>query len=148
VSRIVHVLNGPNLDRLGVREPEIYGSATYGDLVGRIEAGANGLGMEIFVRQTAGEGELVTWIHEAGAEADGLLINAAAYTHTSVAVRDALLTLTIPVVEVHISNPDAREEFRRTNLLADVVTATVKGFGAYGYLLALEGLRALLDGDG
>jgi len=148
MSRVVHVLNGPNLDRLGLREPDIYGTATYADLVARIESGADGLGMEIFVRQTASEGELVTWIHEAGAEAEGLLINAAAYTHTSVAVRDALLTLTIPVVEVHISNPDAREEFRRTNLLSDVVTATVKGFGASGYLLGLEGLKGLLDGDG
>jgi 3-dehydroquinate dehydratase-2 len=147
VSRIVHVLNGPNLDRLGMREPDVYGSATYQDLVSDLEAWSDELGLEIFVRQTAGEGELVSWIHEAGVEADGLLINAAAYTHTSVALRDALLTLTIPVVEVHISNPDAREEFRRTNLISDVVTAAVKGFGIRGYRLGLAGLAGLIEGD-
>ena len=147
MSRVVHVLNGPNLDRLGLREPEIYGDATYADLVADLEAWSDELGLEVFVRQTASEGDLVTWIHEAGAAADGLLLNAAAYTHTSVALRDALLTLTIPVVEVHISNPDAREEFRRTNLIADVVTATVKGFGVRGYRMGLEGLRGLIEGD-
>lgn len=148
MSRTVHILNGPNLDRLGLREPGIYGATTYSELTVMLECRAGELGVNLVVRQTAGEGELVTWIHEAGAQADGLLLNAAAYTHTSVAVRDALLTLSIPVVEVHVSNPHAREEFRRTNLVTDVVTATVQGFGVRGYLLAMEGLLSLLEEQG
>lgn len=148
MSRVIHVLNGPNLDRLGVREPEVYGSTTYDDLVGDLLAAAGEAGVDLHCRQTAGEGELVTWIHEADAEADGLILNAAAYTHTSVAVRDALLSVSIPVIEVHISNPHAREDFRRTNLISDAVAATVQGFGVRGYRMALQGLLGLLDDAG
>ncbi|MFN2370400.1 MAG: type II 3-dehydroquinate dehydratase [Candidatus Krumholzibacteriia bacterium] len=141
----VFVLGGPNLGRLGNREPEIYGSTTWAEL-GRLCAGwADELGLDLEFLQTDGEGELVGLIHRAGDEGQVLVLNAAAYTHTSVAVRDAVATLAIPVVELHISNPAAREPFRRTNLLADVVTASVCGFGVAGYRLALQGASALLD---
>jgi len=145
VSRRVFVLGGPNLGRLGRREPQIYGSTTWEEL-GRMCAGwAGELGLDLTFLQTDGEGELVALIHRAADEADALVLNAAAYTHTSVAVRDAVAAAGIPVVELHLSNPAAREPLRRTNLLADVVTAAVCGFGVAGYRLALEGAAALLE---
>ena len=148
MNAIVLVLNGPNLDVLGARESDLYGTVTYEDLVARLAAYGRDRGLEVVCRQTAGEGELVAMIHEAGDAAAGLLINAAAYTHTSVAVRDALLTVSIPVVEVHITNPYAREEFRKVNLISDVARAGVHGFGVRGYEMALAGLVDLLDATG
>lgn len=140
----VFVLGGPNLGRLGRREPEIYGSTSWQEL-GRLCAGwAADLGLDLEFLQTDGEGELVGLVHRAGDQGQALVLNAAAYTHTSVAVRDAVAAVGIPVVELHISNPSAREPFRRTNLLADVVTASVCGFGIEGYRLALQGVAALL----
>ena len=143
-ANIVHVLGGPNLGRLGTRQPEIYGDTTWGELRDLCHEWAAELGLSLVFEQTDGEGELVQMIHRAGDNAQGLILNAAAYTHTSVAVRDAVSAVDIPVIELHLTNPDAREDFRRQNLLADVVTAGIKGFGVQGYLMALEGLAAML----
>lgn len=140
----VHVLNGPNLSRLGTREPQVYGTTTLAQLEDLCRGWAAELGLDLACAQCEGEGELVALIHRAGDQADGLVLNAAAYTHTSVAVRDAVSSITIPVVEVHLSNPAAREPFRRQNLLEDVVYAGVRGFGVTGYRLALAGLAARL----
>ena len=140
----VHILNGPNLSRLGRREPQIYGTTTLAELAVLCAGWAAGLGLELTFDQCEGEGQLVTWIHRAGDQADGLILNAGAYTHTSVAVRDAVSSISIPVIEVHLSNPAAREPFRRRNLLEDVVYAGLRGFGVEGYRLALEGLAARL----
>ena len=141
---IVHVLGGPNLGRLGTREPEIYGHTTWTELAALCSAWAAERGLALVFDQTEGEGDLVRLIHAAGDTAAGLILNAAAYTHTSVAVRDAVASLAIPVIELHLTNPDAREPFRRQNLLADVVTAGIRGFGVEGYRLALGGMAALL----
>jgi len=140
----VTVLGGPNLRQLGTREPELYGTVTWAELEARCRAWAGEAGLEVVFAQTDGEGDLVALIHEAGAGSDGLIINAAAYTHTSVAVRDALLTLSIPVLEVHLTNPDAREPFRRRNLIRDVVNGGVFGLGTEGYRLAIVGMADLL----
>jgi 3-dehydroquinate dehydratase-2 len=142
----VHILNGPNLSRLGRREPEIYGKTTLAELEALCRGWAAGLELDLEFGQCEGEGELVALIHRAGDQAAGLVLNAAAYTHTSVAVRDAVALIGIPVVEVHLSNPAAREPFRRRNLLEDVVYAGVRGFGIDGYRLALEGLATRLRG--
>jgi len=140
----IAVLNGPNLADLAARETEHYGDLSYEDLVGYCVERGRELDLDVHCRQTDGEGELVRMIHEAAGDCEGIVLNAAAYTHTSVAVRDALLSVRVPVVEVHLSNPAAREEFRRRNLIADVVAATVAGFGLPGYGMALSGLKALI----
>ena len=140
----VAVLNGPNLGRLGDRETEHYGDITYADLEAYCQEHGGMLDMEVVCRQTDGEGDLVALIHESAGAYDGIILNAAAYTHTSVAVRDALICVKVPVVEVHLSNPDAREDFRRKNLIKDVVDGSVQGFGPAGYGMALIGLKALL----
>ena len=138
------VINGPNLGRLGRRETDIYGALSHDQLAEACEAWGRRNGHDVGVQQTDGEGELVALIHRAGDDCDGIVLNAAAYTHTSVAVRDAVLSIAKPVVEVHLSNPAAREKFRRRNLLSDVVAGGVQGFGFTGYLLALEGLVRLI----
>ncbi|MCB1149902.1 type II 3-dehydroquinate dehydratase [bacterium] len=148
MSPVIHVLNGPNMDRLGLREPDLYGRTTYAELTDRCQAVGRELGLDVVCRQSAHEGDLVDWLHQADAEAAAVILNAAAYTHTSVAVRDAVSSLSIPVVEVHVTNPHAREDFRRRNLLSDVVWATLAGFGPEGYELALRGLAARLAADG
>jgi 3-dehydroquinate dehydratase II len=138
----VLVLNGPNLGRLGTREPEIYGSLTFADLTAQVEAAATELGLEADVRQTDDEAELVHWLHEA---ADGKLpvvLNPAAFTHYSYAVRDAIALRTAPLIEVHISNPAAREEFRHTSVVAAVSSGTIAGFGVTSYLLALRAIAS------
>jgi 3-dehydroquinate dehydratase-2 len=140
----VVVVGGPNLGRLGRRQPEIYGDTTWSELESLCLSWAGDLGLELEFLQSDLEGELVGMIHGAGDTADGLILNAAAYTHTSVAIRDAVAAVEIPVVEIHLTNPDAREPFRRKNLLADVVTAGIRGFGIEGYRLALVGTAALL----
>ena len=140
----IAVLNGPNLGRLGKREPALYGTLDHRQLADDCRAWGAENGHEVRVEQTDGEGDLVRLIHAAGDECAGIVLNAAAYTHTSVAVRDAILAVAVPVVEVHLSNPAARESFRRRNLLGDVVAGTVQGFGAPGYRLALAGLASLL----
>ncbi len=143
-TQIVHILGGPNLGRLGSRKPEIYGFTTWAEVSELCQGWAADLDLELVFDQTDGEGELVRMIHRAGDGAAGLILNAAAYTHTSVAVRDAVEAVSIPVIELHLTNPDAREPFRRQNLLADVVTAGIRGFGVQGYLMALEGLASML----
>ena len=148
MSRRVVVLNGPNLDRLGSREPHLYGDGTWEDLVALCTATGRELDLDVTVSQYDGEGELVAAVHAAAAGADGIVLNPAAYTHTSVALRDALLAADVPVVEVHLTQPAAREPFRRRNLVGDVVAATVSGFGLYGYALALDGLARLLVAKG
>jgi 3-dehydroquinate dehydratase-2 len=140
------VVNGPNLGQLGEREPELYGHGTHRQLEDRCRQWGLVHGHAVQVQQADGEGVLVGILHEISCHCEGLVLNAGAYTHTSVAVRDAVASLTIPVVELHITNPDAREPLRRRNLLADVVTAGIRGFGLNGYILALTGLAVLLEG--
>lgn len=131
-------LNGPNLNLLGQREPGIYGSATLGDIESQVRARARQLGVEIDFRQSNVEGELVSWIQEARGNFQVLVINAAAYTHTSVALRDAISAVGIPAIEIHLSNVHAREEFRHKSLIAPVCKGIIAGFGTNSYLLALE----------
>lgn len=133
---VLYVLNGPNLNLLGVREPHIYGRETLADVQALCEAAADGA--TVVFRQSNHEGELVDWIHEARIEASALVINPAAYSHTSVALLDALKALTIPVVECHLSNPAAREDFRRHSYVSLAATGIVSGFGAHSYELAVK----------
>ncbi len=136
------VLNGPNLNLLGVREPDIYGSVSLGEVDKQIFQWAEEAAVEVEVRQSNSEGQLVDWIQEGMEKFHGLVINPAAYTHTSVALRDAVLSTGIPTVEVHLSNIYKRESFRRRSYIAGVALGQVSGFGATGYLLALQGLLA------
>ena len=138
------VLNGPNLNLLGTREPDIYGSDTLDEIAGRLEDRARELGVEIDMRQSNHEGHLVDWLHEAQANgAKAVLLNAGALTHTSVALHDAILAIRVPVIEVHLSNPHARERFRHNSYVAMAAKGTVAGFGAASYLLALEAAATL-----
>lgn len=136
----VLVLNGPNLARLGTREPEVYGSATHDDLVTRCERTGAQLGVEVEVRQTDSEAEMLGWLHEAADAATPVVLNAAGWTHYSIALRDACAQLTAPLVEVHISNVHAREEFRHHSLISAVASGVIVGLGVDGYLLALRWL--------
>ncbi|MGB4057596.1 MAG: type II 3-dehydroquinate dehydratase [Alphaproteobacteria bacterium] len=140
------ILNGPNLNMLGSREPEIYGHATLADIETLCEKKAESLSMRIDFRQSNHEGELVGWIQEAAGKKifDGLIINAAAYTHTSIAIHDALRLLNIPVIEVHLSNPKKREKFRHISYVEDIAAAVFAGHGALGYEMALEKLYSIL----
>ena len=131
----IYVLGGPNLNLLGTREPDIYGRDTLDDIHARLKAQAGDTPIE--ARHTNSEGELVTWIQEASREASAVILNAGAYTHTSVALHDALRACAVPVIEVHLSNPAAREAFRQVNYVAPAVNASIAGLGAYGYELAL-----------
>ncbi|MDT7708052.1 MAG: 3-dehydroquinate dehydratase [Pseudonocardiales bacterium] len=134
----VLVLNGPNLGRLGTREPAVYGRTTYADLVELCEKIGSELGLDVDVRQTDHEGELLGWLHEAADAGTPVVLNAAAWTHTSVAVRDACSQLTAPLVEVHISNVHKREEFRHHSYISDVASGVIVGLGVTGYTLALR----------
>jgi len=140
----VFVLNGPNLGRLGRREPEVYGSDTYDDLVTACRATGEELGIVVEVRQTDDEGELLRWLHAASDEAAAVVLNPGAWTHYSYAVRDAVAAAEVPVVEVHLSNPSAREEFRRVSVVAPVALGTIAGFGLDSYRLALRALAGRL----
>jgi 3-dehydroquinate dehydratase-2 len=142
-STTVYVLNGPNLNLLGTREPEIYGHATLADVEKLCADTAAGFGLTAVCRQSNREGELIDWIHEARAEqAAGIVINAGGYTHTSIALHDALVGVQIPTVEVHVSNVYARESFRHHSLIAKAAFASLCGFGIDGYRLAITGLAA------
>jgi 3-dehydroquinate dehydratase II len=136
----VLVLNGPNLNRLGAREPEVYGSTTYDALVETCEKTGRDLGLDVDVRQTNHEGEMLGWLHEAADAGAAVVLNPAAWTHTSVAVRDACAALTGPLVEVHLSNVHAREEFRRHSYVSAVADAVLAGLGVHGYVAALTWL--------
>ena len=132
------VINGPNLNMLGIREPEIYGKATYTDLCSLIEAHAAKLGVSVTLYQSNHEGDLVDAIQQAYGKQDGIVINPGAYTHTSIALLDALKAVGIPTVEVHISDPDTREEFRKVSYIRNVCVKTIKGHGFDGYLEAMD----------
>ena len=146
MARPIYILNGPNLNLLGTREPDIYGASTLDDIKALCSDSAHGLGCEIEFRQTNVEGELVTWVQEAADAAAGVIVNAAAYTHTSVALLDALKTCTVPVVEVHLSNVYKREPFRHNSYVSPAATGVICGFGPHGYVLALEAIAKLIAG--
>jgi 3-dehydroquinate dehydratase-2 len=146
MAKTVYVLNGPNLNLLGTREPNTYGRATLGDVERLCREAAGRRQLAIEFRQSNHEGEIVDSIHEAAAkQAAGIVINAGAYTHTSVAIRDAIAAIAVPVIEVHISNVFARESFRHHSHIAPVAKASLCGFGIEGYALAIEGLAAMID---
>ncbi len=138
-TRKIYVLNGPNLNLLGTREPEIYGFDTLDDVADRMEDEARRANVEIDFRQSNHEGHLVDWLHEANAEtALAVILNAGALTHTSIALYDAIKAISVPVIEVHISNPAAREAFRHQSYIAMAARGSIAGFGVLGYMLALE----------
>jgi 3-dehydroquinate dehydratase-2 len=139
----VWVLNGPNLNRLGTREPDVYGNVTYAELEASVRAWAGELGYEADVRQTNDEAELIGWLHQAADESVPVIMNPAAFTHYSYAIRDACAMLRAPLIEVHISNPVSREEFRHTSVVSGVATGTIAGFGVDSYRLALLALARL-----
>ena len=140
----VYVLNGPNLNLLGTREPEIYGHDTLDQIAGRLEDQARGLGLTIDMRQSNQEGHLIDWLHEANAKgAKAVILNAGALTHTSLAIYDAMKSIKVPVIEVHISNPHAREEFRRHSYVSLAARGIIAGFGPLGYALALDAAAKL-----
>jgi 3-dehydroquinate dehydratase II len=140
----IQVLNGANLGRLGLREPDKYGTTTYGELVELLGNAGRELGLDVEVRQTDDESELVGWLHEAADSGAGVVLNPAAFTHYSYALRDACATVTGPLVEVHLSNPAAREAFRHTSVVAGVATGSVTGFGLDSYRLALRAVAAVV----
>ncbi|MCK6493717.1 MAG: type II 3-dehydroquinate dehydratase [Nitrospira sp.] len=141
------VLHGPNLNLLGTREPSVYGRQSLADIDQAIARRAGELGIAVQTRQSNMEGELVTWIQEARGRFDGIVINPAAYTHTSIALRDAIAAVALPTVEVHLSNIHQREAFRHQSFIAGVAVGQISGFGSTSYLLALEALAAHLDAD-
>ncbi|WP_350333861.1 type II 3-dehydroquinate dehydratase [Coralliovum pocilloporae] len=144
MTRHVYVLNGPNLNLLGEREPGVYGAETLSSIQEKCNAKAETLGLTIDFRQTNHEGELVDWIQEARLNASGVVINPAAYTHTSVALHDAVRALACPVIEVHLSNIHARESFRHQSYISPVAAGVICGFGAHGYELGLDALASIL----
>ena len=144
----IFVLNGPNLNLLGTREPRIYGTQTLADISAMLEQRAKALKLKLDIRQSNHEGVLVDWLQEALAKASAVLINGGAYAHTSVAIRDAVAALSIPVIEVHMSNVYAREHFRRQSMIAQVARGSIVGFGALSYVLALDAAAHLCKGAG
>ena len=140
----VLVLNGPNLSRLGSREPDVYGTTNYADLATACVSAGRELGLDVDVRQTDDEATLIGWLHEAADGAIPVVLNPAAFTHYSYAVRDAIAMRKAPLIEVHLSNPAAREEFRHTSVVAGVATGTIAGFGLDSYRLALQAIGASL----
>lgn len=140
----IFVLNGPNLNLLGLREPEIYGSDTLDDIAGQLEDRARALDLDIDMRQSNHEGHLIDWLHEAQARgAKAVILNPGGYTHTSIALHDAVKSITTPVIEVHLSNPHAREDFRHRSYVGRAARGTIAGFGALSYMLALEAAARL-----
>jgi len=140
----IFVLNGPNLNLLGMREPEIYGHDTLDDIANQLDDRARDLGLTIDLRQSNHEGHLVDWLHEAQSfEAKAVLLNAGGFTHTSIAIHDAIKAIRTPVIEVHLSNPHARESFRHVSLIGQAAKGTIAGFGALSYTLALEAAARL-----
>jgi len=146
-NKPIHILNGPNLNLLGTREPHIYGHATLADIEALCAERARQLGFAILFRQSNIEGELVDWLQEARDKASAVVLNAGAYTHTSVALQDAIKAIGIPVIETHLSNPAAREDFRHVSLVGRAAKGVIAGFGATSYLLAVEA-AALLAAEG
>ena len=145
---IIYVLNGPNLNLLGARQPEVYGRETLADVEAECRSVGGNLGLEIEFRQTNAESQLIDWIHEARKRAAGIIINPAALSHTSVAVLDALNTCEFPILEVHITNIHKREEFRHHSFVSQIATGVICGFGTQGYLLSLQRLARLIGNPG
>jgi 3-dehydroquinate dehydratase-2 len=145
MSLTIYCLNGPNLNLLGEREPAVYGKGTLADLEKLTQEAATQADAKLIFRQSNHEGELVDWIQESRRQAGGLILNAGGYTHTSVAIHDALRVLTIPVVEVHLSNPGNREEFRHNSLVSPAASGIIAGFGPLGYRLAIQAVAALAE---
>jgi 3-dehydroquinate dehydratase-2 len=148
MTETIFVLNGPNLNLLGSREPRIYGTQTLADIGEMLEQRARGLKLKLDIRQSNHEGELVDWLHEALAKASAVIINAGGYAHTSIAIRDAIAALAVPVIEVHLSNVYAREHFRRQSMVAQVARGSIVGFGPMSYVLALDAAAHLCKGAG
>lgn len=146
MQQTIFVLNGPNLNLLGQRETRIYGSSTLDEISDRMISHARQLDLALDIRQSNHEGHLIDWLHEAGEVASAAIVNAGGYSHGSVAIRDAVAALSIPVVEVHLSNIHGRERFRRRSLIAEVAHGSITGFGAFGYLLALDAAAHLCKG--
>ena len=144
MSKTITILNGPNLNLLGTREPEIYGDTTLADIATLCEKTAKNLGLEVVFKQSNHEGELVDWVQQAGVQNAGLIINAGAYTHTSVALHDALKSVRVPIIEVHLSNIFAREPFRHHSYISPLAKGVICGLGPKGYALAIEALAALI----
>jgi 3-dehydroquinate dehydratase-2 len=142
---VVYILNGPNLNLLGAREPEIYGTKSLAEIEAAAKAHGAGLGIGVDFRQSNHEGVLVDWIQEAAGKAAGLIINPGAYTHTSIALHDALKAVAAPKIELHLSNIHAREAFRRVSFVSPAVDAVICGLGADGYVAALDAVRRLID---
>ena len=140
MKKIIYILNGPNLNLLGEREPEIYGSESIDDIQKLTEQFAKSKNIKVIFKQTNHEGELIEMIHDARKKSDGLIINPAGYTHTSVAIYDALLSLDIPIIEVHISNIYKREKFRHSSYVSMAANSVISGFGIDGYIFALESM--------
>jgi 3-dehydroquinate dehydratase-2 len=141
---IIYVLNGPNLNLLGTREPEIYGADTLDEIAGRLEDRARELSVAVEIRQSNHEGHLIDWLHEAQAQgAKAVILNADGFSHSSVALHDAVKAISTPVIEVHLTNPQARESFRRRSLIASAAKGSIAGFGPLSYLLALDAAARL-----
>ena len=147
MSRLIYVLNGPNLNLLGKRQPHIYGHETLADVQAACHATASGLGLDMRFHQSNREYEIIDWVHEARETASGIVINPAAFTHTSVAILDALNTCEFPVFEVHISNVHKREEFRHHSFISGRADGVIAGFGTQGYTLAIQRLATLIAGQ-
>ncbi len=148
MSRLIYVLNGPNMNLLGQREPQIYGHETLADVEAACRAEGAALGLEVKCLQSNAEHQIIDWVHEAREAAGGIVINAAAFTFTSIAILDALLTCECPIIEVHITNIHRREPFRQHSYISSAASGVMAGFGTQGYLLALQRLARLLDGAG
>ncbi|MEQ1714606.1 MAG: type II 3-dehydroquinate dehydratase [Hyphomicrobium sp.] len=148
MAKPIYVLNGPNLNMLGTREPDVYGSETLADIKGRVEMAAKAVGLEIDFRQSNSEGELVTWIQEARGKAAGIILNAGGYTHTSVALLDALQAAELPVIEVHLSNIFRRDAFRQHSYISLAATGVICGLGPKGYDLAVAAMADVLKRPG
>lgn len=142
---MIYVLNGPNLNLLGQREPEIYGHDTLADIEASCKSHVSSHKLAVDFRQSNHEGVLVDWLQEAGAKAKGVILNAGAYTHTSIALLDALKSIEIPSIELHLSNPGSREAFRHQSFVGMGVNGVICGFGAHGYILALDAMRRLIE---
>ncbi|MEM9206783.1 MAG: type II 3-dehydroquinate dehydratase [Pseudomonadota bacterium] len=144
MSARIDIINGPNLNLLGTREPGIYGAQTLADIESECRAHAGGLGYDLVFRQSNSEGEIVGFIQDAAPKSSGIIINAAAYTHTSIAIGDAIKAVGLPTIEVHLSNVHAREEFRHKSMIASAAIGIICGFGAQSYRLALDAMHAYL----
>jgi 3-dehydroquinate dehydratase-2 len=145
MTKTVMVINGPNLNRLGTREPEIYGTATLLDIQDACEEVAQSRGWQLIFRQTNDEAEFVNWLQDASDSCSGVIINPAAFTHYSYAIGDACALVDVPIIEIHLSNPAAREEFRQTSVVAPYVAGTIAGFGMQSYILAMHALESLIE---